>query len=92
MDSKLEAANWKAYNSGLDPDAYIYDLEAKYPIKNNDIEVKLQRKGADFNKEYIEAWAKALIIGDGITSNKLYAYGEKPKIDIPVLIKVVSYN
>lgn len=84
----LQASKW----TGTSPGPYTYNLETQYPIKQYDLEVRLSRKKSNFTMQHIEEWAKALIVGDSDVNNNLYAYGQKPTVDIPVTLKVVKYS
>lgn len=74
-------ANWTGAEA-----PYIYDLTATYPNEGYDIDVLADME--TLTAEQREAMINAQITGG--TSNKLYALGEKPTIDIPVTLEVVS--
>lgn len=64
-----------------------YSFERHYPIDEYDIEVELN--GDSATEEQIEAWSNAKMVGSD-TANKLYAKGDVPTIDIPIVLKVVT--
>lgn len=79
----LIADNWKSVD-----DEYEYDsLSIEYPAEKFNIEISFQHTN-EVTKQQYQAFIDAEIVGR--TDNNIVAYGDKPIINIPVLIKVVE--
>lgn len=64
-----------------------YSFERNYPINEYNIEVELNGDAA--TEEQIEAWSRAKMIGSA-NGNKLYAKGDVPTINLPIILKRVA--
>lgn len=64
-----------------------YSFESTYPVASYNIEVEID--GDSATEEQIEAWSGAKMMGSA-TANKLYAKGDVPTVDIPIILKVVA--
>ena len=63
-----------------------YSFEDVYPVANYNIEISLDNTAT---LDQVNAFNEANIVGSA-TTNTVKAYGEKPTVDIPIIIKAVS--
>lgn len=63
-----------------------YSFEDVYPVANYNIEIALDNTAT---LDQVNAFNEANIVGSA-TTNTVKAYGEKPTVDIPIIIKAVS--
>lgn len=81
-EATLSAAGWQGEAA-----PYQYILELEEATKTNHIEIQ---PTTSFTTEQYETWTEAGLIGgnQSIGSITLLAYGEKPVIDLPIVILV----
>lgn len=63
-----------------------YSFEDIYPVANYNIEIALNNTAT---ADQVDAFNEANIVGSA-TTNVVKAYGDKPTIDIPIIIKAVT--
>ena len=63
-----------------------YSFEDVYPVAQYNIEIALDNTAT---ADQADAFNSANIVGSA-TTNIVKAYGEKPTVDIPIIIKVVK--
>ena len=63
-----------------------YSFESQYPFSRYDLEIEISDTAS---VEQYEAWCKAGVVGSSST-NSIRAFKEIPKMNIPVILKVVS--
>ena len=63
-----------------------YSFEDLYPVAKYNIEIALDNTAT---LDQVNAFNEANIVGSAVT-NTVKAYGEKPTVDIPIIIKAVS--
>ena len=63
-----------------------YSFEDVYPVSKYNIEIALNNTAT---LDQVDAFNNANIVGSA-TTNTVKAYGEKPTVDIPIIIKAVS--
>ena len=81
VEYTLLASNWTG-----DEAPYVYDFTEAYPDISYDINAVANIEA--LTEEQRTALISAVTVST--TSNKLIALGEKPSIDIPIILKVVS--
>lgn len=64
----------------------VYSFETLYSKDNYDIMIELD--GENITKEQMYIWNEAMIVGNS-TNNTIKSMGEIPKIDIPIIIRVM---
>ncbi|WP_343209476.1 hypothetical protein [Anaerolentibacter hominis] len=87
-ENKPEYIEYTLLSSGWSGSStpYAYNLSTTYPSASNDIEIILN--GASTTAEQYKVVADAKIVGS--SDNNLYAFGSKPAINIPIVIRRYS--
>lgn len=73
----MYSASWSA--------SKVYDFTGDYPTATYDVEIEI---ASNATEEQIDAYTNAKIVASSDLTNKAVAMGDKPAIDIPILLTV----
>lgn len=82
VEATMTAGRWEVNPSG----GYLYSFESSYPSNKYNVEIEL---GDSITPEQANSYHLAQLVGSD-SANVVFAHGERPDRDIPIVLTIVK--